>query len=125
MSQPYRNPQAEILDSLDAGAWKGERKRAIALEDLKSASGMPYQEEEPERCKFFADEPLYARTEHETIPGTNEEIAYWCHIEELWIQGAPSGEEYDNVNFLSGGSGLNLICRSCGHEIGRLIERMS
>lgn len=118
MGIPYRNPRAEILDLLDAGAWEGERLKAARLEDLQSASGLPYHEISAPVSSTFSSEPRFARTD------IREEVAYWCPAEK-WVQGAPMGEEYDSRYALSGRSGLRLICRSCGSEVGRWVEIVS
>lgn len=124
MSSPHRHPGAAMLDLSDQGAWEGERKKAVTLEELQSPSGRPYQEDVSSSSRPHA-RPRYARTDFEIIPGYQEEVAYWCEGEHLWIQGAPAGDEYNDIGPLSGSAGLVLICRSCGYEIGRQVERVS
>jgi len=130
-NHPFRHPGAAMLELSDQGAWEGERKMAARLEDLESLSGRPYVEEVDEgkrRLGFgLTTEPRRASTDHTHVPGfgVKEEIAYYCPHEELWIQGSPMGEGYNDISFLAGSAGLKLICRSCGHEVGRIVEVVS
>lgn len=115
-----------MLDLSDQGAWVGERKKAATLEGLQSPSGRLYHEEtESSSPSPIHLEPRYAQTDFEVVPGHNDEVAYWCDSEGLWIQGTPSGEPYNDIRLLSGSAGLKLVCRSCGSEVGRLVEKMS
>jgi hypothetical protein len=126
MCFPSRDPGAVLLDLSDEGAWERERRSAEKLEDLVSKSGMPYHEIEGSLKKTgFREKIKCAKTDFEIIPGTHQEIAYWCSVEKRWVQGAPSGEEYDDIGVLSGSAGLSLFCRSCGQEIGKEVRLRS
>jgi hypothetical protein len=113
-----------MLELSDKYAWEGERKKAFRLEELTSPSGMPYiKDESISHSPFF--ELFYARTEFEDCTRHHPEVAYWCSEEKLWIQGAPAGEPYDNISFLSGSAGLELRCRSCGAMLDKLVTKRS
>lgn len=122
------SPITSIYESLDHGAFTGERLSAKELKDLISESGAPYQEETKEAGISWDDMPRTARTNHDPLGlsfSHRPEIAYWCPIEILWIQGAPKAIQYNDIALLSGSAGHKLICRCCNHQIGTLVEMRS
>jgi hypothetical protein len=123
---PVRDASAVMLDLIDQAAFEGDRRTVANLAELESPSGQSYHElaGRTRRTPFFG-EIKYASTDYEVIPGTREEVAYWCHLEELWVQGTPGGQAYNNLGPLSGSAGLNLVCRSCGRKIGQSVMMRS
>ena len=117
---------------------RGKGLTAEKLEDLTSANGEPFTEEEQGSYEYYtraiAAKIRTLKVGRGEFPVGGNDYAYLCipmylrDREQIgcgWVKGKPIARKYDNIGPMSGSSRYEFHCKICGDLIGREVRSRS